>query len=368
MPDKVDITLLRQMTASAMRVYEACGQAGLLTAEGRRALAASEGLLKATTGAFLPPLTAINEHLNANPRDGMLTSYSQVQRSLAQLQDALYSYIQARAGAHDWDAALQGHAALARVDPGYRDLPGLRQKIEEQRSQYQQQLAEAGKRRIEDEKRRLEQERIRKRLEQMETARKQPDVSINLRGEIIQMRPIPAGEFLAEDGKKEIRVEGFLMAKYPVTNAQFAAFEDAAGCEKRADRSAGKSNHPVANVNWHDANTFCRWAGQVSGKVFRLPSDLEWEKAARGTDGREYPWGNEPPDASRCNFNNLVRETTSVGKYSPRGDSPFGCCDMSGNVWEWCADDNQNGKSLRGGAFIDNAPRTALTKGSGPQI
>jgi formylglycine-generating enzyme required for sulfatase activity len=100
----------------------------------------------------------------------------------------------------------------------------------------------------------------------------------------------------------------------------------------------------VVNVSWYDAMAFCRWI-QESALVelgryqASLPTEAEWEKAARGTDGREYPWGNQPPDESLCNCNHKpgVRspELTAVGHYSPRGDSPYGCADMAGNVWEW---------------------------------
>ena len=91
-------------------------------------------------------------------------------------------------------------------------------------------------------------------------------------------------------------------------------------------------NHPVVYVSWNDAQSFCEWAGLF------LPTEQQWEKAARGTDGRMYPWGKDPPTTDLCNFNSNVGDTTPVGRYSPQGDSPYGIVDMAGNVWEWCED------------------------------
>lgn len=127
---------------------------------------------------------------------------------------------------------------------------------------------------------------------------------------------------------------GYWIGKYPVTVAQFREF---AADYRWADRESlqGPDNHPMANVTWRHARDYCRWLAQITGLPVTLPSEAEWEKAARGTDGRLYPWGNELPDARLCNFGHNVDRTTPVGQYSTQGDSPFGCADMAGNVWEW---------------------------------
>lgn len=129
---------------------------------------------------------------------------------------------------------------------------------------------------------------------------------------------------------------------------------------KKRTYPADKADHPVVLVNWYDAVAFCEWAG------LQLPTEEQWEKAARGIDGRTYPWGNNEPTDKLCNFNNNVRGTTAVGRYSPKGDSPYGCVDVSGNVWEWClnnyekpedtAIDQSNARRvLRGGSWLSNA-------------
>jgi formylglycine-generating enzyme required for sulfatase activity len=164
---------------------------------------------------------------------------------------------------------------------------------------------------------------------------------------------VPAGEFLMGSAEGEgssderpqhtVYLDAYYIGKYPVTNAQYQVFVQATGHEEPygwhdGAYPKGKENHPVVEVSWRDAAAFCQWAAGVTGQPVRLPTEAQWEKAARGTDGRRYPWGDEEPDANRCNFNNNVRDTMEVGRYSPKGDSPYGCCDVAGNVWEWAAD------------------------------
>ena len=104
---------------------------------------------------------------------------------------------------------------------------------------------------------------------------------------------------------------------------------------KKDQIPAGKENHPVVYVSWQDAVAFCRWLSEASVKAIRLPTEAEWEKAARGADGRIWPWGNQQPTEKLCNFDMKVRDTTLVRAAIPTGASPYGALDMAGNVWEW---------------------------------
>ncbi|MEW5867730.1 MAG: bifunctional serine/threonine-protein kinase/formylglycine-generating enzyme family protein [Chloroflexota bacterium] len=195
-------------------------------------------------------------------------------------------------------------------------------------------------------------------------ARPVSEMSVTLApGVTLAMVRVPAGEFLMgsnpkkdnqtshnEQPQQRVHLDEYWMGKYPVTNRQYQAFVQAThrvapSHWKNYQIPPGKEEHPVVNVNWDDAAAFCRWAGQQGGRVMRLPTEAQWEKAASwegspviGGKKRRYPWGEQPPDKSRCNCERQVGDTTPAGRYSPQGDSFCGCVDLAGNVWEWCAD------------------------------
>ena len=172
-----------------------------------------------------------------------------------------------------------------------------------------------------------------------------------------EMILIPGGVFVMgndtgpEDEQPAHRVElsAFLISRTPVTNAQIASFLNARGVQSAAGKNyyeaedsdarihrrgnqwvadAGFENHPVVEVTWLGAREYCTWTKK------RLPTEAEWEKAARGSDNRKYPWGNDPPDRSRAQFESGWNETALVGSF-PNGASPYGVLDLAGNVWEW---------------------------------
>lgn len=217
----------------------------------------------------------------------------------------------------------------------------------------------------------------------------------------LDLVPIPEGPFLRgsnpkkdkearsyEQPQREIYLSGYWIARFPITQAQFAAFVEETGHVTTAEEQRSSyvwtgtgtgimkvigaswrnptgpthgifavtgpfgaelvrpifeadppsyTSHPVVQVSWHDAVSFCKWLSDRTGVAFRLPTEAEWEKAARGSDGRIYPWGNRPPTPSHANYNDMVGGTTPVGSY-PAGVSPYGAYDMIGNVWEWCYD------------------------------
>jgi iron(II)-dependent oxidoreductase len=163
---------------------------------------------------------------------------------------------------------------------------------------------------------------------------------------------VPAGEFIMgdDDGDRanekpahKVYLDAYYVGKYPITNADYGRYRADVG--RHFDLPAGEADHPVVDVAWYDAADYAAWAGM------RLPTEAEWEKAAswepvdketrkQGDKGRKrkWPWGDKF-DKSRCNTKESgIGTKTPVGQYSPRGDSPYGCADMAGNVWEWCAD------------------------------
>lgn len=183
-----------------------------------------------------------------------------------------------------------------------------------------------------------------------------------------EMLLIPSGQFTMGGEQPEsqpneqpgtpVKIACFYMARHPITNAQYEQF-DASHRNKRAPWADG--NHPVIFVSWKEADLFCKWLSQREGRRYRLPTEAEWEYAARGEEGNQYPWGGRLNAGNLANFadsrTNFVwrdpaiddgfAETAPVGSY-PLGASPFGVEDMSGNVFEWCLDlyDTYKGKEV----------------------
>ena len=167
---------------------------------------------------------------------------------------------------------------------------------------------------------------------------------------------VPAGEFTMgspegdpdEKPAHKVLIDAFYMDKYEVTVKQYAVFLQESGGDRPAEwntmNKTVNQSRPVMGVDWADAVRYCKWAGK------RLPTEAEWEKAARGTDGRLYPWGNDPPTPLHANHGkkewNNHEALAPVGKLED-GKSPYGIYDMAGNVWEWVSDwyDNDYYKS-----------------------
>jgi sulfatase modifying factor 1 len=185
------------------------------------------------------------------------------------------------------------------------------------------------------------------------------------------MMSIPGGSFKMGDNFNDglprerpvhtVEVDAFYMGKLEVTNAQWRAFRDDPAYDDKKLWPSGRpmpkdqipywtqaNNHgggtpgsddfPVLGVNWDGAVAYCNWISAKSGKKYRLPTEAEWEKAARGTDQRRYPWGNTFDKANANVVNTQAFDTgMKVGSF-PRGASPYGVLDMAGNVMEWCSD------------------------------
>ena len=199
-----------------------------------------------------------------------------------------------------------------------------------------------------------------------------------------------------EKSQHRLTLPDYWIGKTPITNAQFRPFVDGDGYTNQAywtvagwqwregeklikplywdDAKWNGAAYPVVGVSWFEAVAYCRWLSKQTGIAFRLPSEAEWEKAARGSDGLIYPWGNTW-DASLVNSSESgLQKTTPVGSY-PKGASPYGALDMAGNVWEWCAtqwlkpypyqledewptayvEANADYRMLRGGSWYNNS-------------
>jgi toxoflavin biosynthesis protein ToxD len=148
------------------------------------------------------------------------------------------------------------------------------------------------------------------------------------------------GLFQVEQPQHKVSVPAFRIAIAPVTNAEYQVFVWESGHKVPKGWNGfrfpeEKGDHPVVNISLGDAQAYCAWLSKTLGQSFRLPTEAEWEKAARGSDGRMYPWGEEF-DPWRCNtLESAKNGTVPVRSYSPAGDSIFGCVDMLGNVFEW---------------------------------
>lgn len=188
---------------------------------------------------------------------------------------------------------------------------------------------------------------------------------------------IPEGSFIRgsnstseEEPQSLIELDYYLISQFPITNFQYEIFTKETKYKLPPllkDERFGHPNQPVVTVSWYDAMNYCEWLSKKIKLSVSLPTEAQWEKAARGTQGITYPWGDAPPHSRLINVNNSVGTTTDVGTY--KNASPYGCYDMLGNIWEWCFDwydanfykfcpsknpVNRNGqklKTIRGGSW-----------------
>ncbi|PUB76297.1 MAG: hypothetical protein DBP03_04870 [gamma proteobacterium symbiont of Ctena orbiculata] len=203
---------------------------------------------------------------------------------------------------------------------------------------------------------------------------------------------IPGGEFIYGENEQQQRLtlDSYFIARYPITNAQYQRFIDDRGYEderwwngltkQNLEKSRwNQPNRPWDRVSWYEAVAFCHWLSQQLSYEIRLPTEQEWEKAARGTAGREYPWG----EGYQIGYANVDEKTRTVGPFRlssttavglfPQGASPYGVMDMAGNVWEWCLtkyndpenntiDDKRAYRVLRGGSWVGAPANASATR------
>lgn len=189
---------------------------------------------------------------------------------------------------------------------------------------------------------------------------------------------IPAGEFLYGEKKQKRCLPEYYIDVYPLTNAEYKKFVEEKGYETEKcwteegwkslqqrgykkpkywdDEKLNKPDHPVVGISWYEAKAYAEWRSKMTGKKYRLPTEEEWEKAARGVDGREYPWGSDF-NPSRCNTSESgIKSTTPVNGYE-NGKSPYGYYNMAGNVWEWTDSlwkESDPNYVVRGGSWGDH--------------
>jgi len=187
----------------------------------------------------------------------------------------------------------------------------------------------------------------------------------------MQMMYVPAGEFIMgskngdadEKPQRTVTLEAFWIDQTEVTNAMYARCMESGVCKATSSgrtKIAGYESYPVVVDRWEQAQAYCQWAGR------RLPTEAEWEKAARGEDGRSYPWGEEI-GCTQANYGKCTGEVQPVGSY-PDSASPYGALDMSGNVWEYVQDlyPDTSDHILKGGdRFVDAWGVRAAVRGGG---
>jgi formylglycine-generating enzyme required for sulfatase activity len=191
---------------------------------------------------------------------------------------------------------------------------------------------------------------------------------------------IVTGGLLSETPKVKAVLKPYSIGRYPVTNREYFAFVEETGCRPPVHWIAGsypsnQGDHPVVNVSWEDANQYCAWLSQKTNKTYRLPSEAEWEYAARGNTDFRFPWGNEW-DQQRCNTKESnYQHATPVDLFSQIGSSWCGCADMAGNVSEWTKSSfvpypgntntqtkyNPDDRVLRGGSWNHAAEKARCT-------
>jgi len=314
----------------------------------QRARCYEEGEQALAAGDWPAAVAAFEEVSAGNP------DFRQVQALLAQARDERqrahwYDEAIAHGEAQRWAEACRLWINVLRGRLDYRDGDAARRLLEAVEGLLEQfQAANAAVERVTERKATLQA-----RMAELEARLMTPagDRWCNPKDGKEMVR-VPAGKFLYGDDKKEMELPEFWIDRAPVTNAEYARFVGKTG-HQPPQHWEGKTppreiaDHPVTYVSWDDAIAYAGWAEG------RLPTEEEWEKAARGTDGREYPWGEWAED--NCNSQEAgTGSTTPVDQYSPQGDSPYGCVDMAGNIWELAGEHEEGGQVVRGGSFLDD--------------